>query len=221
MKKLVALFGMLLLSTSVQAVVFDFAAEGNRIETGYSPSFATGITDGNPMPEGLKISATTGGKDGEVAYVYMDGDLKGDDGGMGVCGMLNIDGGCDPSTDDNQVAGETVSITTTDEGNITHIQVRGDHEAVLKGTTLVYEIDSGAHSLDIGGQTGAIWLALESASSFLSYTIIGPKEAAMYLSALRTDLTAVPLPAAVWLFGTAMLGLIGLRRKSKMGATAA
>jgi hypothetical protein len=33
--------------------------------------------------------------------------------------------------------------------------------------------------------------------------------------------SAVPVPAAVWLFGTAMLGLFGLRRKDKMRALAA
>jgi len=33
-------------------------------------------------------------------------------------------------------------------------------------------------------------------------------------------LTPVPVPAAVWLFGTAMMGLFGLRRKSRMAAAA-
>ena len=33
-------------------------------------------------------------------------------------------------------------------------------------------------------------------------------------------LTPVPVPAAVWLFGTAMVGLFGLRRKSRMAVAA-
>ena len=49
------------------------------------------------------------------------------------------------------------------------------------------------------------------------------------LEAGLTDLThnygvrltsVIPVPAAVWLFGTAMVGLFGLRRKNKMPATA-
>ena len=32
---------------------------------------------------------------------------------------------------------------------------------------------------------------------------------------LNMNLTAVPVPAAVWLFGSAMMGFIGLRRKNK------
>lgn len=37
----------------------------------------------------------------------------------------------------------------------------------------------------------------------------------------RLELAVVPVPAAVWLFGTAMLGLFGMRRKAKMQALAA
>lgn len=32
----------------------------------------------------------------------------------------------------------------------------------------------------------------------------------------RLELSSVPVPAAVWLFGTALLGLFGMRRKAKM-----
>ena len=35
------------------------------------------------------------------------------------------------------------------------------------------------------------------------------------------EVSVVPVPAAVWLFGTAMFGLFGLRRKQKMQAAAA
>lgn len=38
---------------------------------------------------------------------------------------------------------------------------------------------------------------------------------------LVVAVSVVPVPAAVWLFGTAMLGLFGMRRKSKMEAVAA
>jgi hypothetical protein len=33
--------------------------------------------------------------------------------------------------------------------------------------------------------------------------------------------TVIPVPAAVWLFGTAMVGFLGLRRKQKLSAVAA
>ena len=33
--------------------------------------------------------------------------------------------------------------------------------------------------------------------------------------------TVVPVPAAVWLFGTAVLGFIGIRRKQKVGVLSA
>ena len=107
MKKLAILFfGVFAFSTMAQAAIYDFAAEGNRVEMGYDV-FATGITNANPMPTGLIITATIG-EDGD-AFVYMDSAMAGGgnrDGGMGVCGFLNIDGECKPGSDDNQVAGE-------------------------------------------------------------------------------------------------------------------
>jgi len=33
-----------------------------------------------------------------------------------------------------------------------------------------------------------------------------------------TDIPPVPVPAAFWLFGTAIFGLIGMRRKAKLAA---
>jgi len=35
---------------------------------------------------------------------------------------------------------------------------------------------------------------------------------------LNMNLTAVPVPAAIWLFGSAMIGLVGMRRKNKLAA---
>jgi len=35
---------------------------------------------------------------------------------------------------------------------------------------------------------------------------------------LNMNLTAVPIPAAIWLFGSAMIGLVGMRRKNKLAA---
>lgn len=36
----------------------------------------------------------------------------------------------------------------------------------------------------------------------------------------RLELSTIPVPAAVWLFGTALLGLFGMRRKDKMAIAA-
>jgi hypothetical protein len=47
----------------------------------------------------------------------------------------------------------------------------------------------------------------------------GEEENATYGWQMRS--TVVPVPAAVWLFGTALLGLIGFRRKAASVAVAA
>jgi len=221
MKKLAILFfGAFVLSTSAQAAIYDFAAEGNRVEMGYE-GFVTGVTNSNPMPVGLTISADIPEGIGD-AFVYMDEKVGTKDGGMGVCGFINIDGQCKPSSDDAMVAGEFLDIESFGEDNlITHIKIRGDHAPVLEGVFLAYNAQGGDVVVDISGQNGLIWLALDTASSFLTFTIFGNEEGSIYLSALATNMNAVPVPAAVWLFGTAMFGLIGLRRKSKMEAVAA
>jgi hypothetical protein len=209
MKKLAILFfGVFILSTSAQAVIYDFGAEGDRLEMGYE-SYTTGL--GNPMPVGLKMAATA---NKEQAFIYMDSAVGTKDGGMGVCKFLNIDGQCKPSTDDNMVFGETVTIGTVDDSLITHIKIRGDHEPVNKGVSLLYTIDGGDFELDISGRNGLLWIALDSASSFINYTIRG-EGGEMYLSALATDMV-VPVPAAVWLFGTALVGFIGVSRRRKV-----
>jgi hypothetical protein len=41
-----------------------------------------------------------------------------------------------------------------------------------------------------------------------------------YTLNVQSPVSAVPVPAAVWLFGTAMMGLLGLRRKSRMAVAA-
>jgi len=55
------------------------------------------------------------------------------------------------------------------------------------------------------------------------YTYIGvqdasPKNSELYAWAVRPgDVSAVPLPAAFWLFGSALMGLLGLRRRGNIG----
>ena len=243
MKKLaILLFGAIGLSTTAQAVDYDFVAEGIRIQAlenvaqGYS-TYITGVTEvdgvANPMPLGLTISAHSA-KDGDNDFfVYMDG-LNGDGepGGMGICGIGDpgeirpISGSCNPSDDDNQTAGEYMHIVATDEA-IKGLTITGNHMPVAHGGVddpesvfLDYWADGGLmQSIEISGAY-LDFFALSSAANDLWYTIRDTFEnddEEMYVTMIST----VPVPAAVWLFGSAMLGLFGLRRKSKMEALAA
>lgn len=238
MKKLaMLLFGALALSTTAQAVDYDFVAEGIRIQAlenvaqGY-PTYITGVTEvdgvANPMPLGLTISAHSAlGSEVADYNVYMDG-LNGDGepGGMGICKEVRpISGSCNPSDDDNHTSGEYMHIIATDEA-IKGLTITGNHAPVAHGDSAVEDVlflywaDGGPmQSIEISGAY-LDFFALSSAANDLWYTIrdsFDNEHEQMYVTMIST----VPVPAAVWLFGTAMLGLFGLRRKSKMEAIAA
>lgn len=212
----VLLFGAFAISTAAQATTWDFTAEGNRLEQGYA-SYVTG--SGNPMPSGLTITAT---QDGSAAYVYMDHATSGGPGGLGVCGNLSA-GKCDPASDDNQRPGETVKLDFGSTMKILDMVFTGDHGDIVAGTMLFLNVDGGGYGAgidigalaDVGHLSTLVFLGGLMAST-LEYKITGAN-AQVYLSAL----TAVPVPAALWLFGTAMFGLLGLRRKAGAEAIAA
>ena len=190
------------------AAIYDFTAEGNRLEAGYT-TFETGVTGANPMPTGLTITASD--PDG-AAYAYMEGD-SGGPGGLGVCSDLRANLTCDPNSDDNQIAGETINIVATAGNEITSLTFTGNHDPVVDGTILLLTVDGGIqqeidlYALSIGDFA---FLSLAGPASSISYTLKDAGE--IYL----TSLTTVPVPAAVWLFGTALIGFIGMGRRTSV-----
>ena len=215
MKKVkLLLMSFLLLPFTVQAGFYDFTAEGNRDEQGYL-SFTTGVTNGNPMPTGLTITATD--DSGRALYAYMDGDYPDANGpgGLGVCKVVDGANGdiCDPAGDDNQMgANEIIEMNSVEK--ITGFTIIGDHVPIVAGATLQYISDAGTlQEIDVSGAFQR-FILLDVASNFLTYRIL---DGSMYV----TSVTTVPVPAAAWLFGTALLGLFGFRRKSKQEGLAA
>ena len=212
------------------AATYNFTAEGNRMEKGYE-TFHTGVTGGNPMDLGLTITASSTiddqdpfpiGVPDNQAFAYMDGTTSGP-GGLGVCGDIDINGQCAPSSDDNQKPGETISITSTIAGTgIKELTFTGDHGDIVDGTILKLTLDGTLQDdidlFALGATDYLTLLTLSSAATSLSYEITG-SGAQIYLSSLTTDFTTtstVPVPAAVWLFGTALIGFVGMSRRRKI-----
>lgn len=220
------------------AAFYDFTREGNDLERGYATfvsgvtGFEAGVTGGNPMALGLTITASSTiddqdpfaiGVPDDQAFVYMDGTTSGGPGGLGVCGDLRANQTCEPNGDDNQMPGETISITSTIAGTgITGLTFTGDHGDIVDGTILKLTLD-GTLQADIdlfllGATNNLTFLALSSAATSLSYEITG-SGAQIYLSSLTTDFittSTVPVPAAAWLFGTALIGFVGMSRRRKI-----
>ena len=60
-----------------------------------------------------------------------------------------------------------------------------------------------------GGETASL------AASGISYVILETSNTASGLYFDDLSFTTVPIPAAVWLFGSGLLGLIGISRRNK------
>jgi hypothetical protein len=233
MKKLILPFAALLLSFSTASnavsVTYDFAAEGNIHEAGYDPFDSD--NHGN-MPGGLSITASNGsgslnyakdGSDNDIEgtasnfyEAYMDGNA-GQDAGLGVC---QTEGSCAGISDDNQEKGEYIHMVFDTVVDILSLDITGNHSAVVADTFFHYSLDNGAtwESFSIAGEVIGNPLLIASLdpgkNSWISKTLdytVSPTGGEMYLSAMTVS--PVPVPAAFWLFGTALIGFVGLSRR--------
>lgn len=232
MKKLISLAGVFVLgiSAAANAATYRFDQEGNEHEAGYALFDSDNHGSTNPshnsldMPGGLQISASNGGglanapfgtkaSSKEDYYAYMDGNWK-QDAGLGVCQSDTDSCG----SDDNQMEGEYIHMVFDSIVEILTLDITGNHKAVENGVTFWYSLDGGSSwdSEDIGGQKigGEIDLFAGWITDTLDYTIeAGSNGGEMYLSAMTVS--PVPVPAAFWLFGTVLLGLIGFGNRRK------
>ena len=228
MKRLALLWFVFLAGTftSAQAVtVYQFDDQGNHIENAYS-SFDTDplVNADSIQTDGLVITASNGGglptvpsfitASSDPAYAYMDGNWK-QDAGLGVCQSLTNSCG----SDDNQMQGEFIHMVFDTLVEILTLDITGNHEAVTQGTEFWYSLDGGNNwdMRDIGGQVigPALDLNVSWITDTLDYTIkAGPGGGEMYLSAMTVS--PIPVPAAFWLFGTALVGFISFSRRTKV-----
>jgi hypothetical protein len=143
----------------------------------------------------------------------MDGSFNGIIGGMGVCTTLTGNQ-CNPSSDDN------VSIDTTSEilswtfdQNITQIvlELGNDGHKDFNNGSFNYSLDNGIS-----------WSTATTNGSATATLVLGGSNQVDFKAAGNTiddhfyirnaNVTVVPIPAAVWLFGSGLLGLVGIAR---------
>jgi hypothetical protein len=101
---------------------------------------------------------------------------------------------------------------------------------MLKSFDLMTDGSSISKNVDIGTlfqTTGTATSSLISANSTLDCGTVGcenmisvltftlTKGATVTFNGIVSQVTSVPVPGAVWLFGSALLGMVGIRRKQK------
>ncbi len=203
------------LPAMANAAFFDFQQWiADNGEQGFDNSTPFTLSDA-----GLTLIAKAFENPGRVAsHVYMDDLFNGNIGGMGVCTTLNSNSQCTPSSDDN------VSIDGTEEEvlawefsiNITELKLElgnSEHPAFVN-SDFNYSLDNGSSWLTATTNgVGLVTLNLGGTNQ-VEFRAAGNALANNFYIR-NADATVVPVPAAVWLFGSGLLGLIGISRRKK------
>jgi hypothetical protein len=153
--------------------------------------------------------------------VYFDANSSGKEGGLGVCQVLTATAQCDPGSDDNLTiaAGESLFMSfRKDDGfavdsTFGEFIFRDDDHNLFNGTVQVSTTFGGA-GLNIVVTGGSGDLSVLGASNALYFNNDGGAGSSGNYYISEANISAVPVPAAVWLFGSA-LGFLGwMRRKT-------
>lgn len=190
---------LLLSATAGAASFFDFGAIGAAHEQGYSTYSKT--------VGGLTLTATANNN----YFVYLDGLSGGKPAGMGVCKTLLSDLTCTPSDDDNTTVGEVLTWNFSQAIGQIDLTFRDANHDPLGAKSLQYKLDSQSwvtftpnsssfYALNMAGNTQVSFRTLTDTNQF-------------YIQGATA--TAVPLPAAAWLFGSTVVGWLGIARRRK------
>ena len=227
-KLLQSLAGVVMLSMAslsmAASYTYDFDADEN--ERGGQPlNFGDlNVYGGHLIDNGSYVEL-------ESAYAYLDAGTKS---GLGVCkgSVDNSAGGGSPSankcftstggwasSDDNMQVNEVLGFVFDAAKIISNVGINGAHEDMPDGTKILVWTDTGGFDL-LEVIAGKISLGFE----LTEMAIFGPL-GGWYANQWKwgrgttadqlyiAGINAVPIPAAAWLFGSALLGLTGLRRR--------
>lgn len=157
-----------------------------------------------------------GYKNGSEANAYLD---SGNLAGLGVCGTLldQQDGTnwCNPASDDNLQVNEVLKFVFDASKNISVVGVNGAHKHANGEWVRIWTDTQGWDLLQIAADKITLGFYLTTLQIFGQGTFSDGKNeyrgssTNLYVAGINE----VPIPAAAWLFGSALLGLTGLRRR--------
>ncbi len=213
-KQLIGLAALVLIGiSSAHAAIFNFAAvaDGDDSYGIGAPAGESGAASFTFLKDG--ISVTTSGFDyltNTAYFAYLDEDNA----GLGVCKELNSDNECKISSDDNVTLNESLKLVFDRKVTINTTSFRnGNHGTDFTGS-FDLTIDSVSTSTNL--LTHIFSTSLTGREFVFSNLNTGAGDTnsnneQFYISAM--NVSAVPIPAAVWLFGSALLGLAGFSRR--------
>ena len=220
LKKTLA-FTCLTLSMGANAAIYDLDADTNERAGGDGDGLEIHYGAGDFILSAYNYASGSPYGDATKIYAYLD-DSGGQDGG-GACQTDN----CAGIPDDNLSRvnnNEMLGLEITGGGAIEALSLWGDHQDYVPDQVLIdidgFGIGSEFALFDVSWRVNGeafIDLGINASSQLFITTIDENKSSELYLSAVYTDgsLPPVPVPAAAWLFGSALLGLIGISRRRK------
>ena len=191
------------------AALFDFqawiAANG---EQGFVNSSPFALTDA-----GLTLTATAFEAGGADSHVYLDDEYNNIIGGMGVCTALNAGDQCTPSSDDNVSNGEVLSWGFSQDITQLVLELGDDSHFDFNNRDFEYSLDNGTSWATATTNGNAmVTLLLAGGGGQVDFRAADTAvEDQFYIR--KADITVIPVPAAVWLFGSGLLGLAGVVRR--------
>jgi hypothetical protein len=201
------------ISTSANAAFYDFQQwVTDNSEQGFDNSSPFTLT-----VDSLILTAKAKESPGSIdSHVYLDDTFNGIIGGMGVCSTLDAGNQCTPSSDDN------VSIDGSNgerliwkfDQKISEITLElGDSEHFAFNSDFQYKYDGDPWTTTATDVNGNVTLAFDGSSKTIRFRPVAAGLTNQFYIR-NADVSAVPVPAAVWLFSTGLLGLVGVARRS-------
>ena len=164
-----------------------------------------------------------GYKNGSDANAYLDSGYRA---GLGVCGVLSSNdqtgthNKCNPSSDDNLQVDEILKFVFDSSKGIANVGINGPHRHANGEWVRIWTDTQGWDLLQVAADKITLGFYLTTLKIFGMGTFyddqknpIRGSSTALYVAGINE----VPIPAAAWLFGSALLGMAGLRRR-KMAA---
>jgi len=197
------------------AVTFDFATIANSGEYG-----ASSITFNDAS--GLNVTATgfDSNNNSLIYNAYLDSSwfhsgpgAPGGNGGLGICKTLTASAQCSPSSDDNVTSFESLRLLFNQEVTINQLVFRnGNHGEDFDGQFTLAMGNAPATLYDLTH----IFDTPLTGTDFIFTNINADTNTPLYLYEFyisSMEVTAVPVPAAAWLFASGVLGLVGAARR--------
>ena len=214
--------------SGVNAATFDFANIADGTPSSATLDSYTGSVGPGPFTgelgaaammfssDGIGLTATGFSTAGATYNAYLDSTWNhsggGGQGGLGVCATVSASKQCTPSSDDNVTLGEVLVLEFAQTVTITDITfINGAHNPTFAGDAVFGLIIDG---VDQGNQSLVnIYSTSLTGKKFQLINDYPNLDTDLYRFYVNTMTAVIPVPAAVWLFGSGLLGLVAVARR--------